>query len=552
MSARQDSEEKNLVGQEPEQRGWSLHDDASLGSQPAGDLHGPGDRRPGKRQASGDTGRRRLEPADDFRRTVLFTIAGTAFPGLGLVAARRRVAGGIVLGIFGIALATVGIWALTDWQGLLSVAVRPSMLRPLAVGLVVAALLWVGVVVVSHLSLRGRASRAQRAFGGVLVGVLAFAVAAPMAVAARYSYDQAGLLETVFKSSKDSRSATRPTLRADPTNKGEAPDPWRDKPRLNVLLLGGDDGPGRVGTRTDTVILASIDTRTGNTTLFSLPRNTGRMPFPANSPLSRHYPNGFTNGDGNSADYFLNAMYDSVPRNVPKDVLGETDDLGADAMKLSVGAALGLKVDYYVLINLAGFQQLINALGGITVNINTYIPIGGNTDLHIPPEKFLKPGANQKLNGHDALWYARGRYGSDDFARMDRQRCVINAIIRQANPANMLARYEDIARAGKKIVRTDIPQEALPVMVDLSLRAKGGQVRSIVFKHGVAGFFSPNPDFSVMRQRVRAALGESRTTPTAKPTRTAKPRQKPSLQSEDVDSSCAYQPKVAATARPVR
>ena len=89
---------------------------------------------------------------------------------------------------------------------------------------------------------------------------------------------------------------------------------------------------------------------------------------------------------------------------------------------------------------------------------------------------------------------------------MDRQRCVINAIIKQANPANMLARYEDIAKAGKEIVYTDMPQEVLPLMVDLSLRVKNGNVRSIVFKHGVDGFLSPDPDFALMRKRVKAAL----------------------------------------------
>jgi polyisoprenyl-teichoic acid--peptidoglycan teichoic acid transferase len=295
------------------------------------------------------------------------------------------------------------------------------------------------------------------------------------------------------------------------------------------------------------VILASIDTKTGNTTLFSLPRNTARMPFPADSPLHRYYPYGFTNGDGNNAEYFLNAIYDNVPHSVPKDVLGPTDNLGADALKLSVGEALGLRVDYYVLINLQGFSKMINALGGIRVNINTYIPIGGNTDLHIPPKEYLHPGPNQKLNGRSALWYARGRYGSDDFARMDRQRCVINAIIKQANPANMLARYEDIAKAGKDVVQTDLPREVLPIMVDLSLRVKDGNVRSIVFKHGVAGFLSPNPNFELMRQRVKTALSE---------TKSAKPSKKPggssTTQSEDVNDTCAYNPKIAATAQPPR
>ena len=364
--------------------------------------------------------------------------------------------------------------------------------------------------------------------GGLLVAALAFVVAAPMAVAARYSYDSASAVSSTFKSEKDSRSATRPTLGTQRPSKGQTPDPWAGKPRLNVLLLGGDAGRGREGTRTDTVILASIDTASGDTTLFSLPRNTGRMPFPKDSPLRRYYPDGFTNGNGDDQEFALNAMYGNLPGSVPKDVLGPTDDLGADALKLSVGAALGLKVDYYVLVNLKGFSTMVDALGGIRLNVNSYIPIGGNTDLGIPPKEYLKPGPNQKLDGFSALWYARGRYGSDDFARMDRQRCVIDAIITQANPANMLRRYEEVARAGKQIVQTDLPQEVLPLMVDLSLRVKDGSVRSIVFRHGEDGFLSPDPDYQRMRQRVKVALGETKAAKpsgtTRKPTAGGAPR----------------------------
>ncbi|MFL6063397.1 MAG: LCP family protein [Friedmanniella sp.] len=497
----------------------------------------------------------RSAPERSFRRAALLTVVGTVLPGVGLIAARRRVIGGVVLGFFLVALLGLGLWAVLDLQGLLGQFVKPRLLYAVTVALVVLGLVWVGVVVASHLSLRGQPTRPQRVAGGLLVAVLAFAVAAPMAVAARYSYDSASAVQGVFKRENDSRSATRPTLQAGPGAGGTpGQDPWAAKPRLNVLLLGGDAGKGRTGTRTDTVILASIDTATGDTTLFSLPRNTGRMPFPKDSPLHKYYPDGFTNGDGDNAEYFLNAMYDNVPNTVPKDVLGETDNLGADALKLSVGAALGLKVDYYVLINLQGFSTMVNALGGIRVNINSYIPIGGNTDLHIPPKEFLKPGPNQKLDGRSALWYARGRYGSDDFARMDRQRCVVNAIIQQANPRNMLSRYEDVAKAGKQIVRTDMPQEVLPLMVDLSLRVKNGNVRSIVFKHGQDGFLSPDPDFGRMRERVKVALGEAKAAkPSTKPKSTGGGKTKSKgTESEDVADTCAYNPEMAATATPYR
>jgi LCP family protein required for cell wall assembly len=520
-----------LMPDQLEHRSWSWQ----LPDQPLAPAHG-----------QHDDDDDRTEPS--FRRAVVYTILGTAIPGLGLIAGRRRLIGSVILGLFAAGVLALGIYATVDRQDLLGYALDPKTLRRAALALVIIALLWVAIIIASHLSLRGRPTTSQRVIGGVLVGVLSFAVAAPMAVAARYSYVTATSVGAVFKSEDETKSATRPTLEATQTTPGQPKpqDPWAGKPRLNILLLGGDAGPGRAGTRTDTVILASINTKTGDTALISLPRNAARMPFPSSSPLHKRYPYGFTNGDGQNAEYFLNAMYRNVPRAVPKDILGPTDNLGADVLKLSVGEATGLQVDYYVLINLEGFSKMINALGGIRLNINTYIPIGGDTDRHIPPKEYLKPGPNQKLNGRSALWYARGRYGSDDFARMDRQRCVINAIIKQANPTNMLARYEDVVKAGKQLVYTDMPREVLPLMVDLSLRVKDGNVRSVVFKSGVAGFSSSNPDFTLMRKRVKAAIGES------KHPKEAKKAGGGTTQSESVNDACAYDPKVAATARPYR
>jgi LCP family protein required for cell wall assembly len=521
-------------------------------SRPDGAQDDPGPEAAASNDDTPHTARRALPRGEDFRRTVGFTVLGTVVPGVGLIAAGRRVLGSVVLGVFVLVLGALGVAAALDRDALIAVGVDPASLRRLSVVLVVVAALWVLVVVGTHLALRHRPTRPQRIVGGVLVGVLAFAVAAPMAVAARTAYVQAGLVGTLFKSSDQTKSATRPTDEpgaSHPGDKEQKSDPWADKARLNILLLGGDAGKGRVGTRTDTVILASIDTKTGDTTLFSLPRNTARMPFPSDSPLRRYYPNGFTDGNPDNAEFFLNAMYRDVPVRVPKNVLGDTDNLGADVMKLSVGQALGLKVDYYVLINLQGFSKMVDALGGVRLNVNTYIPIGGNTDLHIPPKEYLHPGPNQKLDGRSTLWYARGRYGSDDFARMDRQRCVINAMIKQANPANVLTRYEDIANASKSIVYTDVPQEVLPAMVDLSLRVKKGNVRSIVFKNGVSGFSSGNPDFSQMRSRVKKAIDEAKNDNTPAKTTSASDSGKAPT-SEDVDSTCKYDPKVAATARP--
>ena len=183
-------------------------------------------------------------PPRTFRRAVAFTVAGTAIPGLGLIAGRRRLIGSIILGLFAAGLLALGIYGVFDSEGLLARAVDPTTLGIAAVALVVLGLVWVSVIIASHLSLRDHPTRDQRVVGGILVGLLSFAVAAPMAVAAHYSYVTASSVAAVFQSEKDTKSATRPTLEgagSDP----DPQDPWAGKPRLNILLLGGDAGPGR-------------------------------------------------------------------------------------------------------------------------------------------------------------------------------------------------------------------------------------------------------------------------------------------------------------------
>ncbi|WP_157676910.1 LCP family protein [Auraticoccus monumenti] len=461
--------------------------------------------------ASARGGRHADQQQAAFSRSAGWTTLGALLPGAGLIRAGHRVAGGIVLGIFLAAVLGLGLWALVGRSSLLAVAVDPSSLNALSAALAVVAVLWVAVIVTTNLALRPRGlATAQRALSGVLVAVLAFVVAAPMAVAARYSHDQAGVVASLFKSQGDSKSATRPTVEP-----GQA-DPWAGTERLNVLLLGGDSGDGRSesdGIRTDTVIVASVDTSTGDTTLISLPRNTARMPFPDGSELDEIYPNGFYDGyDGDNQEYALNAMYSRIPAENPGAV-GETDHEGADVLKVSVSEALGLDIDYYALVDLDGFAEMVDALGGITVNINTHVPVGGNTDRGIYPDRWLEPGENVHLKGWDALWFARGRYGGDDFKRMGRQRCVVDAVIKQANPQTIITRYEAIARASKDIAQTDVPQEMLPALLELALRAKDGKSRSVLFVNGEQGFISANPDWTAVRKRVAKALDETEQKP---------------------------------------
>jgi LCP family protein required for cell wall assembly len=303
--------------------------------------------------------------------------------------------------------------------------------------------------------------------------------------------------------------------------------------------------------RTDSVILASIDTRSGRAVLFSLPRNLMNAQFPAGSPLRAIYPDGYQ-GDGDPAASMLNAVYRQVPALHPG-LLGESDNEGADAVKQAVAGSLGVGVDYYVLVNLLGFQQLVDAMGGVTVDINTRVPIGGNTDLGVPPEGYLEPGPQQRLDGFEALWFARGRWGSDDYQRMERQRCMIDAIIDEARPWTLLRSYQDLAATSKEIVRTDIPSDLMPAFVELALRVKGAPVRSMVFRPSEE--FSPgDPDFDWMHSVVKKTLAPpepgrtrgdpqpSTAAPTAAPAESAAEATPEPGQPVDAADACAFDP----------
>lgn len=499
--------------------------------------------------------------------TSLWTVLGTLIPGVGLLRAGRRLAGGIVLGLVLVGVAGLGVFAFFKRGELAQLALDPNNLYGIAAALLVLALLWVGVITASHLALRAYPATAlERIAGGALVGVLSFAVAAPMALGANYAYTTASVISTIFDGDGGTDPTTAPTA-----------DPWANTDRLNILILGGDSGTksnrsAAVGARTDTVMVASIDTHSGATTLITLPRNAEKMPFPADSPLHKYYPNGFTapqaNPDGPTrAEYLLNAMYRNVPARVPNNVLGKTKDFGASVMMQSVGEALGLDIKYYVFVNMDGFKDFVNAIGGLRINVNYAVPIGGhNKSGNSPeqkPEAWIEPGPNQLLMGGRALWFARGRYHLLDYSRMERQRCVIYAVTQQTTPTVVLTNYESIAQTGAKNITTNIPRTLLPAMAELGLKVKDNKTRSLIFEPST-GFLSYKPDWNAVRSKVKKAIKET-TASTPSPSASASASAsgsasasssasssaspsatstaKPSTKSDDLETVCSYHPE---------
>jgi LCP family protein required for cell wall assembly len=471
------------------------------------------------------------------------TLLGALLPGLGLIIGGRRRIGAFVLTLF-LGLVGLCVYAgLTRRDEVLAAAVVPSRLLMTSVVIGAVAFVWIVVIVASHRSLRPATGGAGgRALGAGFVGVLCFAIAAPAAIGVQSVLAQRTLVQDVFQAEGKSKSATRPKV-------ADVKDPWEGKPRLNLLLLGGDDAPSREGVRTDTVIVASIDTKTGNTALISLPRNLTFMPFPKDSPLYKYYPNGFGK-EGLSLDgrleWMLTAMYQNIPDAHPG-ILGPSDNEGADVVKQSVGEAIGLKLDYYLQVNLQSFPEIVDALGGIKVNVNERVAMGGISSSHIPPKEWIEPGPNQHLDGRHALWFARGRYGADDDQRQIRQRCVIKSIVDAANPQTLVTKYKAIAKAGQHLLRTDIPQELLPAMVQLALKVKAGTVSNVRLDPEKLRLKYLHPDYQALRDTVENALESTPpptvtpTTTTRKPTTTTTTTAPPGPTQNLVDA-CAYNP----------
>ena len=472
------------------------------------------------------------------------TVLNAVLPGTAFLAAGRRRLGALVLTAFLLLLGGAAWLATAGQRTAAQVAVDPTALTWAFGAIVALGLLWVAVVVTGYrVLLPRRTSRIGKLLGAAVVAALVAGAAYPVVTAGQAALAQRGLIDDLFA---DRESATV----------GDAPDPFGEQERVNVLLLGGDGGAGREGVRTDTVIVASVDTDTGDTVLFSLPRNLQELPFPADSPLAEVYPDGFEGA--NESDSLLNAVYRTGPAWYP-DILGPTDDPGADFLKLGVGEALGLDIHYFALVNLDGFSRLVDALGGITVNVNYWVPINGIVGQELPDD-YIAPGPNQHMDGVRALDFARGRYGLSDYQRMDRQRCVINAIVEAADPVTLLQRYQELAATTQDIVSTDIPRSVLDDFVDLAFLVKDAEVRSVVFDDTVID--PAYPDYDRIRAIVEEAIDPAATADDAAVDGTPTPAPSPSPSSPpagapegnggtatDVTDACAYDPVRAAEAR---
>ncbi len=327
----------------------------------------------------------------------------------------------------------------------------------------------------------------------VLTALLVLGTATPMLFAAKQASAGRALVSKVFGGNKASSV---------------------EAGRYNVLLLGGDAGSDRLGLRPDSMTLASIDARQRPDGALLVPPQHAERAVPGQLADAREVPERVqlrrqpacsTRSTPTPSTH--KGLYPSSVKNP-----------GAQATMDAIQAITGLKVNYYALIDLKGFQRLINAVGGVTINVKTKVPIGGETTKI---SGYIKPG-KRHLTGYQALWYARSRTGSSDYERMARQRCVMTAMLQQMSPQKVLLKFQGIAAASGQVISTSIPDGEVGTFVDLALKAKSQKVTSVQF---VPPLVVPkHPDFSVVRSLVdRRPLRPRRSRRRRRPRRPAPP-----------------------------
>jgi LCP family protein required for cell wall assembly len=293
----------------------------------------------------------------------------------------------------------------------------------------------------------------------------------------------------------------------------------------NILLLGADSGEGRDSMRYDSISVVSVNADTGAVTIFGIPRDMPGVPF-AEGPMQELYPDGHSGHSDSSCGWGsgINQLRTEVEVCRDGDVLypdavAAGSEPGIEATKDAAEGVLGIEIPYYVFIDMDGFAALIDALGGVDLTVDERLPEGWGPAYEGQPAEdwaigWIETGP-QHMNGDTAQWYARSRYTTSDWDRMERQRQLQEAILEQFNPANVLTRFQEVAAAGTHLVQTDIPQSMLGYFVDLGIKSKEQPVTSfdLIPQNGID---DQEPDFAYIQELVQQMLHPP--APTTEPT----------------------------------
>ncbi len=215
--------------------------------------------------------------------------------------------------------------------------------------------------------------------------------------------------------------------------------------RVTILLVGVDFAPGRAHHLTDTMLVATLDPETGQGAMISIPRDLYGAPL----------------GDGRVYNAKLNSLMATAAADPATYPLG-----GPATLKAAIGDLLGTRIHYFAAIDIEGLREVIDTLGGVTVDVERTINDPRYQDtLTLQRGLYIEAGV-QHLDGYAALGYVRSRMsaGENDFTRAERQQQLLAAIAEQLTGGNLLVTLPGLLDAIKGNVATDIPSSRISAL----------------------------------------------------------------------------------------
>ncbi len=443
--------------------------------------------------------RLRPDPGPTDRRRIFAAALSSLLPGLGQFAnGRRALAKRYALPSLAL---LAGLWLLVQLVSPARVAasvVNPAVLGPVLV-LNVVVMLW-RISSVSQAFFDGRFTVRPGRIGAVGLAAVLIFVATPHVIGLQIGFAARDSFARIFE------PLPRQSSPPDVAGATATPEPL-PQDRVNVLVIGLDTTPWRDATLTDTMMVVSIDPVGKTMSMVSIPRDL------VNAPLA--------NGDIyapklNSLMSYANDNRDEFPGG------------GIEALKGAIGALLDIRIHYYATLDFVGFIKIIDALGGVTVNVET-----GFTD---PYYYYANQGRNpgfsitageHHLTGLQALGFVRARrgVGESDFTRAARQQQILLALRdRATKDGSIVFNLPTLFNILGDTVRTDFPIGRLPDAAALLDEIETDAVTRVVIKFPLVGGARTRygsvqvPDIPAIRAMAAKLFTEPGVPPTPWPT----------------------------------
>jgi LCP family protein required for cell wall assembly len=284
---------------------------------------------------------------------------------------------------------------------------------------------------------------------------------------------------------------------------------WNGTERINLLLLGIDSGPGRQEALSDTILVVSVDPVARTAALISIPRDTGFVPLP-----DRHV--------------FADGRYPQKINQLASDAaanpalwcpdLTDAHTCGIRSLERSVGLYLGIQLQYYAQVDLAGFAKLIDALGGVRLCLDGDLIDPTYTDPARPRRMGITLAAGcRRYSGTDALAFARIRKGylqlpdgtqqaQNDFKRAERQQEVLLALRSEFAAGDVIFQLPGILSAIGQTVATDFPRDKVGDLATLLPLITGPDIERVVLGYPEYVAEPTDPEVNYLLRPKRSAV----------------------------------------------